>query len=296
MLTLEQFDRMRRLALNLAGIELADRHRELLARRSRRLGIGNAAGLDALLHSAELGEATAAQQLTGLVTTKFTSFFRHPQHFEIAAQHARRAAEQRGQAHLWSAGTATGEEAWSLAMVALEQFQTDAPPVRILATDVDVEVLATAQRGEYGERALQALSGARRTQFFGETANPRTWRITPAVRHLVEFRGLNLAGVIWPVEGPFDVIFCRNVLMYLGSGHRYAVLERLASLLAPEGVLLLDPTEHLGNAGHLFTPGAGGVYARRNPNGQSNRRLGGNTPAPWGAQADRHFRPTTIKL
>ena len=74
---------------------------------------------------------------------------------------------------------------------------------------------------------------------------------------------MNLADVLWPVEGPFDVVFCRNVLMYLEACHRYAVVERLASVLAPDGLLILDPTEHLGKAGHLFTPGADGVYSRR---------------------------------
>ena len=83
------------------------------------------------------------------------------------------------------------------------------------------------------------------------------------MRRLVEFRALNLASEAWPVEGPFDVIFCRNVLMYLETCHRYAVLERMASLLAPDGLLILDPTEHLGKAGHLFTPAADGVYSRR---------------------------------
>ena len=89
------------------------------------------------------------------------------------------------------------------------------------------------------------------------------WSVAPAVRRLVEFRSLNLVGAAWPVEGPFDVIFCRNVLMYLEACHRYAVLERLASLLLPDGLLMIDPTEYLGKAGHLFTPDADAVYRRR---------------------------------
>ena len=89
------------------------------------------------------------------------------------------------------------------------------------------------------------------------------WHLVPAVRQWVEFRTLNLIDPVWPVEGQFDVIFCRNVLMYLEAGHRYAVLERMASRLAPDGLLLLDPTEHLGKVGHWFTPGVDGVYSRR---------------------------------
>ena len=272
MLSNEQFDRTRRLALSLAGIELVDRHRELLERRSQRLGIRDGRGLDSLLAAAEQGEATATQQLLCMLTTKFTGFFRHPRHFDIAAEHALRAAGQRGRASLWSAGAATGEEPWSLAMVLIEAFQRDDPPASILATDVDVDALAVARRGEYGEAALEALEPARRGRFFGESGADRRRGMAPFVRRLVEFRALNLAGADWLVEGPFDVIFCRNVLMYLEARHRCAVLERMASLLAPDGLLMLDPAEHPGNAGHLFAPGAGGVYSRRREPGHAAAR------------------------
>jgi len=271
MLSNQQFDRTRRLALSLAGIELVDRHRELLASRSRRLGIRDSAGLDSLLSAAEKGEPPARQQLLCLVTTKFTGFFRHPRHFEIAAAHALRAARQRGRARLWSAAAATGEEPWSLAMVLVEAFQRNDPPASIVATDVDVDALAIAERGEYGEAAVQALEPARRVRFLTATGDVRRWSIAPAARSVVEFRALNLAGETWPVEGPFDVILCRNALMYLESCHRYGVLERMASLLAPDGLLMLDPTEHPGQAGHWFTPGADGVYSLRHKFGSAGK-------------------------
>jgi chemotaxis protein methyltransferase CheR len=272
MLTTEQFDRTRRLASSLAGIELVDRHRELLARRSRRLGIRDDAGLDALLDAAEEGESSATQQLLCLLTTKFTGFFRHPRHFDLAAGHALKAARLRGRARLWSAGTATGEESWSLAMALVEVFQSDNPPTSILATDVDAEALATAQRGEYGAATLQTLSQARRERFLSETRVSQRWCITPVVCGLVEFRPLNLASEDWPVEGPFDVIFCCNVLMYLEARHRCAALQRMAALLAPDSLLILDPAEHLGKAGHLFTPGADGVYSPRRDSGHAGKQ------------------------
>jgi chemotaxis protein methyltransferase CheR len=100
-------------------------------------------------------------------------------------------------------------------------------------------------------------------RFFGEPAGTKRWRIAPAPRRFVEFRALNLTDLVWPVQGPFDVIFCRNVLMYLEACHRYAVLERMASLLAPDGVLMLDPAEHLGQAAHLFPHGTKGIYRPR---------------------------------
>jgi chemotaxis protein methyltransferase CheR len=263
MLTSEQFDRTRKLALQLAGIELCDRHRELLGSRSRRLGIRDTAGIEALLGAAEEGDPKANRQLIGLVTTNFTGFFRHPRHFDAAAEQAVRAVRHRGQARLWSTAAATGEEPYSLAMALIEVFHREDPPATILASDIDADTLAAAAQGDYGERALRALEPGRQARFFGEATAAGRRCIRPAVRRLVEFRTLNLADVIWPVNGPFDVIFCRNVLMYLEACHRYAVVERLAALLAPDGLLILDPTEHLGKAGHLFTQEADAVYRRR---------------------------------
>src|SRR5438552_1089535 len=113
MLSDQQFDRTRRLALSLAGIELVERHRELLERRSRRRGIPDSAGLDSLLSAAEEGETIAQQQLLCLLTTKFTGFFRHRHHFDIATKHAQRVALRSGRTRLWSAAAATGEEPYS---------------------------------------------------------------------------------------------------------------------------------------------------------------------------------------
>ena len=129
MLTTQQFDRTRRLALHLAGVELVERHRELLSRRSGRLGFIRDEGWENFLHAVEAGESFAVEQFIRLLTTKFTSFFRHPQHFEVASEHALRLVQERGRARLWSAATATGEESWSLAMALVETFGTDDPPV-----------------------------------------------------------------------------------------------------------------------------------------------------------------------
>jgi chemotaxis protein methyltransferase CheR len=148
-------------------------------------------------------------------------------------------------------------------MALIETFQRDNPPASVLATDIDSMALAVAQKGEYSEMAVRSLESTRRERFFSEKTAVRKWLLSPTVRRLVEFQTLNLADVVWPLTGPFDVIFCRNALMYFEAGHRYAVLERIASLLVPDGLLFLDPTEHLGKAGHWFTPGAEGVYSRR---------------------------------
>lgn len=262
MLTTAQFDRTRRLALALAGIQLGERHRELLGRRCARLAIRGGLELDALLDSAERGELLAAQRLVELVTTNVTSFFRHPWHFDVAAEHALWAIHRRGRARLWSAAAATGEEPYSLAMALIEVLRRDDAPVTVLATDVDESALEVARRGEYSASALLALDPARRARFVATSTNEAA-SVTPEVRRWVEFRALNLVAPDWPVTGPFDVIFCRNVVMYLEPSLRASVLERLGALLAPNGLLILDPAEHLGPAGTQFTQGAEGVYSRR---------------------------------
>jgi chemotaxis protein methyltransferase CheR len=263
MLTNEQFDRSRRLSLRLAGIELLERHRELLSRRLHRSRNSKSLPLDALLDAVEAGDQAAIEQFVGILTTNFTGFFRNPRHFEIAASHALAAVRARGHARLWSAAAATGEEAYSLAIALIEAFRRDDPPVTILATDINAASLTFARRGEYAEPALRVLNSEQRARFFTETSVANRWQIAETVRRLVQFEALNLADLMWPFEGPFDIIFCRNVLMYLESCHRYAVLERIASRLAPNGLLILDPAEHLGKAAGLFHAGAHAVYRRR---------------------------------
>ena len=274
MLSHEQFERVQRLALELAGIELLERHRDVIDRRSRRVGLDTSGEFNRLLDAVERGDSCAIRRLTGLLTTNFTSFFRHPHHLDLAAEHALWIVQRRGAARLWSAASATGEEPYSLAMALTEVFQRDDPAVTILATDIDEDALAVARCGEYGEPALSALPAGRQSRYFTRVADTGRWRIAQAVRDLVEFRALNLTDVSWQLAGPFDVVFCRNVLLYLEAGHRYAVLERIASLLAPDGLLMLDPTEHLGAAGHLFVTRSNGVYAKQPPAHAARRALG----------------------
>ena len=261
MLTDEQFERARRLALGLAGIELFDRHRELLRRRSERLVTYDA--FDALLGAAEAGGPDARRRLIELLTTNVTGFFRHPWHFHLAAEHVLWAVHRRGRARVWSAAAATGEEPYSLAMALIDVFRRDDPAATILATDIDETALAGARAAEYDEATLAALPPAHRARFVGEPTAGGRRQLAPAVRRLVEFRRVNLADIVWPLDGVFDVVFCRNVLMYLEAGHRYAVLERIASMLEPGGLLLLDPSEHLGGAAPLFVSRGNGAYSRR---------------------------------
>ncbi len=249
------------LSLQLAGIELLDRHRELLAHRMQRRGLTDPHGVTGLLDAVEHGDPVARRKLLGMLTTNFTGFFRHPQHFKTVTAHALQSAQSNGQARCWSAAAASGEEPYTLAIALIEAFGRDDPPVSILATDIDVDALTVAAGGTYSDRALSSLESARRDRFFQRIA-AGWWSVIPAVRHLVEFRPLNLVAENWTVTGPFDAILCRNVLMYLESGRRAETIRRFALMLPPGGLLVLDPSEHLGRKEHRFSSGAGGVYLR----------------------------------
>src|SRR5262245_12786325 len=194
MFTSLQFEQARHLALRLTGIELVERHREILYRRSLRLGILDR--LDALLAAAEVGDPEASQRLISLFTTNRTGFFRHPAHFEVAAQHALRVQQRCGRVRYWSAAASTGEEPYSLAMALTSAVKIEERRFSILATDIDVEALAVARRGEYSLPALAALEAGQLERFFTEaTAGRRS--IKQSVRSLVEFDALNLVDVAW---------------------------------------------------------------------------------------------------
>jgi len=262
MLSDQNFRRTQRLASSIAGIQLVARHRELLERRGRRAGIQDAAAFDLLLAGAEAGDLKAKQDLLSLITTRFTGFFRHPAQFALAAEHASNVAADNRSARIWSVAAATGEEPYSLAMVLVETFGCENPPVNILASDIEVGALENAVEAEYSQAALKSVDPSRRERFFSRNAENGRYSLVSAVRRMVSFQPVNLADPEWPIEGPFDVVFCRNVLMYLEESRREQVLTQLASLLAPDGLLMMDPAEHTGDARHLFTQISEGAYRR----------------------------------
>ena len=258
-----EFARVRNLALQIAGIELHGRSRQHISRRCERVGISSDSGLSGLLGAVEAGDTAARRQFISLLTTNFTGFFRHPRHFDIAAEHAFCAIQSRGVARLWSAAAATGEEPYSLAMALFMRMGQNDGAVTILATDIDSDALDFARQGDFGERSLRTLDPSLRSRFFIDSASKKSACILPAIQRLVEFRELNLASSQWSVAGLFDVIFCRNVLMYLESQHRESALMRMAGLLSHNGLLVLDPAEYPGKAEHLFGKADNGIYTLR---------------------------------
>jgi chemotaxis protein methyltransferase CheR len=245
------FESIRERVYSHAGISLSDAKRNLvysrLARRLRRLKLPSFRAyvdyLDAN-YDAELTEFLNA------ITTNLTSFFRERHHFEILRRDV--LPEIMGVKHdrrirIWSAGCSTGEEPYSLAMTVRDAIPAGAGwDARILATDLDTNVLQTASAGIYEEERVRQLPQATLRRWFhrGRGANAGRVRVAEELRALITFNRLNLMGA-WPMKGPFDVIFCRNVVIYFDKDTQRRLFERYANLLAPHGYLFVGHSETL---------------------------------------------------
>ena len=224
------FDRVCKLIYDHAGISLSASKHEMvysrLARRLRSTGIRNFKDYLALL---EQNDAAEWQAFTNSLTTNLTSFFREAHHFPVLAEHVRRFRGEPLQ--LWCCAASTGEEPYSMAITLAEAFGTLRPPVKILATDVDTNVLETAQAGVYPMERLEKLAPERLRRYFlrGAGAQAGLARVRDELRALITFRPLNLLDAHWALHGPFQAIFCRNVMIYFDR----ATQEELVTILFP---------------------------------------------------------------
>lgn len=258
------FERVRKLIHARAGIALADSKQDMvysrLVRRLRATGSDSFHGyLDGLEQG---GDAEEWQHFTNALTTNLTSFFRESHHFDSLAELLRR--RPRGERLLlWSAAASTGEEPYSIAMTVAETFGTLNPPVTILATDIDTQVLATAERGVYPLDRLEKLSAERKRQFFrrGSGSNAGYCRVVDELRGMIRFRPLNLLDAHWPMKGPFQAIFCRNVMIYFDKPTQLEIIGKLVPRLAPDGLLYAGHSESFFHAAHLIRPLGRTVYA-----------------------------------
>lgn len=265
------FRRVSRLIHARAGINLSDHKRDMvysrLARRVRALGLTRFCDyLDAL----EADDGPEWEAFTNALTTNLTSFFREAHHFDDLVAHLRASgADARHPLKIWCCAASTGEEPYSIAIAACEAFGTDTPPVRILATDIDTAVLATATRGVYALERINALSDERKRAHFlrGGGPNAELCRVKPALQALVTFRPLNLLDTDYGLRGGFSAVFCRNVMIYFDKPTQYTVLSRVVPLLAPGGLLFAGHSESFSHAHDLVTPCGRTTYRAAAPRG-----------------------------
>jgi chemotaxis protein methyltransferase CheR len=259
--TLEDFERVRRLIRDRAGIALNDSKQNMvynrLVKRLRARRVNSFCDYLALLDDAQHDEW---QQFVNALTTNLSHFFRESYHFPVLVEHVR--ALGRTPVRVWSAASSSGEEPYSIAIALCEAFSTLPPPVSILATDVDTNILEGAARGVYAMEKVEQVSPERLRKFFlrGTGKNSGYARVRPEVAALVTFRQLNLTGARWDLEGPFDAVFCRNVMIYFDKRTQYDVLQRMREVLSPDGLLFAGHSESFLHAADLFRPVGKTVY------------------------------------
>jgi len=251
-LTDAQFHRIRALVREHTGISLSDAKRQLVyGRLSRRLRALKLGSFGEYLELLERGVASELEEFTNAITTNLTSFFREPHHFEYLGSDAvpqivaRDAGARR--ARIWCCAASTGEEPYSIAMVLREAKELLVGfDMKVLATDLDSAVLTTAAAGVYNADRLQSVNSARVSRFFqkGSGANVGKFRVQDELRSLITFKQLNLMHA-WPVRGPFDAIFCRNVIIYFDKDTQRVLFERMAALQRPGDFLFLGHSESL---------------------------------------------------
>ena len=247
--TRRDFERVRALIHERAGISLADSKQEMvysrLARRLRATGIQS---FGRYLDDLEAGRMDKEwEAFTNALTTNLTSFFREAHHFPLLLEHlvAIRKKDSRPLT-IWCSAASTGEEPYSIAMTACEAFNTLTPPVQIVATDIDTNVLATAANGVYPMDRMDKMSPERLRRFFlkGKGAHEGMARVRPELRSLVTFRQLNLLADGWPLEGQFDALFCRNVMIYFDKPTQRKILDRFVPLMKPHALLFAGHSEN----------------------------------------------------
>ena len=240
-----------------AGIALADSKRDMvysrISRRLRALGLENFSDyLNFLERDGDSGDES--QSFVNALTTNLTSFFREEHHFDHLREHLPSMRKAGGNVQIWCSAASTGEEPYSIAIAACEAFGTLAPPVSIIATDIDTQVLATAERGVYPLERIERLSTERKRSFFqrGTGANSGKVRVNPALKSLISFAPLNLLHESYALRGPFAAIFCRNVMIYFDKPTQRAILARMKPLLEPTGFLYAGHSESFFHAADLF--------------------------------------------
>jgi chemotaxis protein methyltransferase CheR len=263
------FARVRDMIYRRAGISLNENKQSMvysrLSRRLRVLGLSSFREyLDRIESDAAFGEAED-QEFVNALTTNLTSFYREAHHFPVFEEFLRATTAA---PKIWCAAASTGEEPYCIAMTMIEAAGAK-PPGSLLATDIDTNVLATAERASYRLDAAQACGEARLRRFFlrGRGANEGMVRARPELSQLIRFAQLNLLDEDWPLVRTFsqqvDAVFCRNVMIYFDRKTQKQILGRIAQILRPGGLLFVGHSENFTDCHEALALRGKTVYQRK---------------------------------
>lgn len=258
------FDRVQSMIYKRAGISLHDgKHAMVYSRLSRRLRETGHQSFKDYLGWLEASDGPEWQEFVNALTTNLTSFFREHHHFEIFAERLK--SKPAGTSwKVWCSAASTGEEPYSITMTALEALGAR-PNFSLTASDIDSKVLASAAKGVYRLDGLKGIDPSRMQRFFlrGKGTNDGMVRVKPELSQMIEFLIVNLVRDDWPFRDPFDVVFCRNVMIYFDAQTQRKVLERIHRVLKPGGLLFVGHAENFTDSRDLFVLKGKTVYERR---------------------------------
>ena len=263
-----EFERIRARLYDVAGISLSDAKRTLviarLSRVIRQLKLGSFA--DYLDYLESRGTSDDAQEFVNALTTNLTRFWREEHHFDhligyVGDLMKTRTSQYEKRLRIWSAGCSTGQEPYTIALSLLSAYpELKRWDFKILATDIDTSVIAKAATGIYPDSELNGLSADRMSLF--ERLGDGRICVPSAVAQIISFKPLNLMAP-WPMKGPFDAIFCRNVAIYFDKPTQGEVFGRLGRILAPGGYLYIGHSENVGSASAGFRLVGKTIYQSR---------------------------------
>ncbi|KAB7566319.1 CheR family methyltransferase [Verminephrobacter eiseniae] len=267
--TQADFARVQALIRQRAGISLHDgKHAMVYSRLSRRLRDTGHRSFHDYLAWLQTHDGPEWQEFVNALTTNLTAFFREQHHFGILAAHLRaKSAAASAPApnwRLWCSAASTGEEPYSIAMTVLETLGAHAA-FTLVASDIDSRVLAMAAQGVYRLDGLKGLGAERLQRFFlrGKGGNAGMVRVKPELRQHIDFISVNLIHDDWPFPEPFDMVFCRNVMIYFDAPTQQRVLARIHRVLKPGGLLFVGHAENFSESRTLFALRGKTVYERR---------------------------------
>lgn len=261
----QTFDRYREIIYEKAGISLSEKKRALVrgrvSKRMRALGLSDYGDYLDRVESDSTGKELT--ELLDAISTNVTHFFREAAHFDFLEKVVSRWVDE-GQTRFrfWSAACSTGEEPYSMAMVLSNVFQGHNIDWKILATDLSTRALKKAMSATYEEKKLDKVDPDFLDRYFrrNRSQDGSTYTVCPELREKVVFRQLNLSNPPFPMDGPLDVIFARNVMIYFGRPVRRSLLKELYRLLRPQGYLLVGHAESLPGCLDQFQPVQPSVY------------------------------------
>ncbi len=259
--TQSEFERIRTLLYQHSGIKLNDSKKDMVySRLGRRLRATGLKSFQEYLALVEQDQGDEWEAFINSLTTNLTAFFREPHHFPLLREHV--LSLRKKPLRLWCSAASTGEEPYTMAMTMIDAFGSYKPPVEIIATDIDTNVLTKAKAGIYSLERVEKLPAETLKRFFlkGTGKNVGFVQVRKELRDMISFRTLNLLDEQWSINGTFDVIFCRNVMIYFDKGTQYKILKRFAPMLESHGLLFAGHSESLHHAAEFFKLRGNTIY------------------------------------